>query len=376
MLLALSKIGTPCCFVMPAPIAATDPFQQITEYVGSGPMRFVRNEWVSGDRAVFEKFADYVPRQEPASWLAGGKRIVADRIEWIIIADVATAATALQNGEVDWLERAIPDLVPVLKKNRNVTVDIEDRLGNVGFFMMNHLHPPFNDVRARRAILMALSQEDFMRALFGNDASLWKPLPGFIPPGTPLYNEEGGEILKGPRNLDAAKRLLAESGYAGAPVTCMAAQDNAEHKPWGDVTVDLLTRLGMKIDYAAVDWGTVVARRAQKSRPIRAAGRCTTPICSVWNVLYATNHAIRANGDKAWFGWPDIPEVEAGVAAWFDAKSIEEEKTVARRLNKAALDHVVCAPLGLYFRHHAWRNNLSGVAQGPLPFFWGVSKVV
>jgi peptide/nickel transport system substrate-binding protein len=101
MLLALGKIETPCCFIMPARIAATDPFKQITEYVGSGPTRFVRNEWVPGARAVFEKFSDYKPRQEKASWLAGGKRMFADRIEWVVIPDPATAAAALQNGEVD-----------------------------------------------------------------------------------------------------------------------------------------------------------------------------------------------------------------------------------------------------------------------------------
>ena len=106
MLLALGKLTTPCCFIMPARIAATDPFRQINEYVGSGPMRFVRNEWVPGATAVFEKFAGYVPRQEPASWLAGGKRMLVDRIEWIVMPDPATATAALQNGEVDWWEDA------------------------------------------------------------------------------------------------------------------------------------------------------------------------------------------------------------------------------------------------------------------------------
>jgi peptide/nickel transport system substrate-binding protein len=164
MLLALGKIVTPCCFVMPARIAATDPFKQINEYVGSGPMRFIKNEWTPGAKAVFEKFADYVPRPEPASWLAGGKEIIADRIEWTTIADPATAAAALQNGEVDWLEQPLPDLVPALRKNRNVAVDIQDPLGSIGTLFFNHLYPPFNDVRARRAILMALNQADYMRA--------------------------------------------------------------------------------------------------------------------------------------------------------------------------------------------------------------------
>src|SRR5690348_8615933 len=217
MLLALGKNSTPCAFIMPERIAQTDPFKQINEYVGSGPMKFVRNEWVPGAKAVFEKFADYVPRQEKNSWFAGGKQMLIDRIEWVVIPDPATAAAALQNGEVDWWENPLPDLVPVLKKNRNISVDIADPLGNIGSFRMNHLHPPFNDVRARRAVLTAMSQEDYMRALVGDDDKLWKPLPGFFTPGTPLYTEEGGEVLKGPRNLEGAKRLLAESSYKGEP---------------------------------------------------------------------------------------------------------------------------------------------------------------
>src|SRR5499433_385340 len=129
MLLALGKTSTPCCFMMPARIAATDPFKQISEYIGSGPMRLMRNEWVPGAKAVFEKFADYAPRHEPASWLAGGKEIISDRIEWITISDPSTAAAALQNGEVDWLEVVVPDLVPILQKNRNLMTAINDPVG-------------------------------------------------------------------------------------------------------------------------------------------------------------------------------------------------------------------------------------------------------
>jgi peptide/nickel transport system substrate-binding protein len=92
---------------------------------------------------------------------------------------------------------------------------------------MNHSFPPFDDVRARRAILMTLSQEDYMRAYVGNDDSLWKPMLGFLAPGAPLYAEDGWDILRGPRKVDAAKRLLADSGYAGEPITVMAAQDIA-----------------------------------------------------------------------------------------------------------------------------------------------------
>jgi peptide/nickel transport system substrate-binding protein len=138
----------------------------------------------------------YVPRQEKASWLAGGKRILAGRIEWATIPDPGTAAAALQNGEVDWLEAPLPDLLPVLRKNRNVVVDITDPLGLTGVLLMNHLFPPFNDVRARRAILTALSQEDYMRAYVGDEKNMWKPMPGFFVPGSPYYNEEAAKFSK------------------------------------------------------------------------------------------------------------------------------------------------------------------------------------
>jgi peptide/nickel transport system substrate-binding protein len=375
MLLALGKNNAPVAFVMPERIAKTDPFKQISEYIGSGPMKFAKAEWVPGAKSVFEKFAAYVPRQEPASWLAGGKRMLIDRIEWVVMPDPGTASAALQNGEIDWWENPISDLVPLLRKNRNVVVDIADPLGNVGSFRMNHLYPPFNDVRARRAVLMAMNQEDYMRAIVGDDDKLWRPLPGFFTPNTALYTEEGGDILKGPRRLDAAKKLLAESGYSGQPVTCLVAQDQPITKAQGDVTADLLKRLGMNVDFAAIDWGTVGARRAQKSPPGQGGwGMFHTWHAGADTINPAPYHAIRGNGEKAWFGWPNVPDVETEVYAWFDAKNLDEEKAAIRRLNKAALDNVIYAPTGFFLSYQAWRKNVSGIVKGPLPFFWDVAK--
>ena len=84
--------------------------------------------------------------------------------------------------------------------------------------------------------------------------------------------------------------------------------------------------------------------------------------------------AIRGNGDKAWFGWPDSPETEKYVSAWFDAKDLTEEKATIAALNKAALEDVIYAPTGFFLSYTAWRKNVTGIVKGPLPFFWGVSK--
>ncbi|OJW22774.1 MAG: ABC transporter substrate-binding protein [Rhodospirillales bacterium 69-11] len=375
MLFALGKSSTPMLFIMPARIAATDPYKQITEFVGSGPMRFKRDEWVPGAKAVFEKFEGYVPRSEKASWLAGGKRINFDRIEWQIVPDTATASAALQNGEVDWWELASPDLAPLLKKTPNVAVDIADPLGNIGSFRINHLHPPFNDVRARRAIQMALSQPDYMGAVVGDDQTLWKTLPGFFTPDTPLYTEFGGDILKGKRDYEGAKKLLAEAGYKGEPIVLLVATDVAITKAQGDVTADLLKRIGMNVNYVATDWGTVGQRRAKKDPPSEGGWH----IFHTWHagadcVNPAPYTALDASGATAWFGWPKSDLVQEKIAEWYAAPDLPAEKKVIAELNKAAMDDVVYVPTGFFKAYQAWRKNVSGVVKAPFPVFWDVTK--
>src|SRR6266478_4674032 len=82
-----------------------------------------------------------------------------------------------------------------------------------------------------------------------------------------------GPPSKSTSKVDAAKRLLADSGYAGAPVTLMAPQEVPALKAWGDVTVDLLKRLDMKVNFAIVDAGTPVPVPVFGSSPPRQHGR-------------------------------------------------------------------------------------------------------
>ncbi|MBV9736051.1 MAG: ABC transporter substrate-binding protein [Acidisphaera sp.] len=374
LLYALGKVGTPCAFIMPERIARTDPFKQIGEYVGSGPFRFRRDEWVPGSQAVFERFDGYVPRDEKADWLAGGKRVNFDRVEWKVIPDAATAAAALQTGEVDWWETPIPDLVPMLRRSGDLRLDIADPLGNIGDCRFNHLYPPFNDVRARRAVLTAANQADYMQALVGSDRALWQESASFFTPGTPLYTESGGEILK-TRSIDQAKKLLAESGQQGAKVVMIVGTDVPIAKAQGDVTGDLLSKIGFNVDYVATDWGTVGARRASKE-PIDKGG---------WNIFFTwhagvdcvnpgAQPAYYTTGDKAWFGWPNSKEVQGRIDAWFAAPDQAAEQAAVREINQAEMDFSTFLPTGFFKGYQAWRSNLSGVVKAPFPVVWDVKK--
>lgn len=141
-----SKITSYVPFIMPERMAKTDPSKQVEEHIGSGPFKFKAEEWVPGSKVVYEKFADYKPRPEPASWASGGKVVRVDRAEWLYIPDPSTAAAALQRGEVDWYEVPPVDIVPVLEKDSNIQVIVADTLGTVGNMRPNTLHPPFNKI--------------------------------------------------------------------------------------------------------------------------------------------------------------------------------------------------------------------------------------
>jgi peptide/nickel transport system substrate-binding protein len=375
LLLALGSIGAPCAFIMPERIARTDPFVQIDEAVGSGPMRFRKDEWDPAARALFERFDGYQPRDEPPDWTSGGKRIAVDRIEWIVRTDPAAAVAALQAGEIDWWEQVAPDHAPVLRRDRQIAIDIADPMGNIGSLRFNHLHPPFNDVRARRAVAMVVDQADYMRAVVGDDDVLWRRAPSFFTPDTPLYSDAGGEILSGPRDLEGARDLLAQSGYDGRPITLLVAEDVGPLKAMGQVTHRLLRQLGCAVDYVVTDWGTVARRRAVKAPPAEGG----------WNIFHtwhagvdcaspAGYTAIRTNGDDAWFGWPSDPEIERLRGVWFAATTPAEEKAAVAALNRASMAFMTWVPTGLFMAYQAWRRTVGGIVRAPLPLFWGVTK--
>jgi peptide/nickel transport system substrate-binding protein len=95
---ALSKFQTAAVMV-PERLANTDPFKQMPEAIGSGPFRFLKDEYVIGSHAALVPFERYVPRDEQPSFTSGGHKVLVDRMEWKMIPDAATAANALRSEE-------------------------------------------------------------------------------------------------------------------------------------------------------------------------------------------------------------------------------------------------------------------------------------
>jgi peptide/nickel transport system substrate-binding protein len=371
---AIAKVSSLAPFIMPERLAKTDPFQQVTEMVGSGPFKFVKEEFQPGNKVVYVKNTDYVPRSEPPSWASGGKVVKVDRVEWLYIPDATTKLAALNSGETDWWENPPPDLWPVLEGNPDISVVQADPLGNQGCFRFNWLYPPFDNVKMRRAVLMVVSQADFMTAYVG-DKKNWIECPSVFTCGTPMANKAGSEVLTGKRDFDAAKKLIAEAGYKGEKIILMDAVDQPLIHAEALVLTDLLKKLDLNVEYVAADWGTVVTRRASKKPPAEGG----------WNIFEtgwvgadlldpSLNVMLRANGDGAWFGWPKDDQLEALRTKWLKAKDSEERQEIAAKIQERAFEVVPYVPTGQYAAKTAYRKNLKGVIAAPAFFMWNVEK--
>jgi len=364
---ALAKISPPICFMMPERLAATAPTTAIPEAVGSGPFRFLPSERVPGARNAYARFDGYVPRpQGTPSGSAGPKVAYVDRVEWITMPDTSTSAAALQTGEVDWWEWPAFDLLPLLKRNRDVRVWVPDTSGFLPFLRLNHLQPPFDDPAKRRALLSAIVQSDFVQAIAGDDRSLWQDGVGFFPPGTAMASDEGLSALTGPRDPDAARKALAAAGYRNEPVTLIGATDLLPVKALTEVATSALKTAGMNVDMVMSDWATVVARRTNRNPPAQGGWNALLTYFSGLDLLDPSVHLLlRANGTSAWPGWPTLPDLEALRNDWIDAPDLVSRQAIARTIQKQAFQDIPYIPVGKFIQPTAHRSDLVGMVSGP-----------
>ncbi len=363
------------CAIMPTRLAETDPMKQIPEAIGSGPFKFVVDERIPGQRVVFAKNAAYVPRSSGvASFNAGPKVVHIDRAVWTFIQDSATSAAALERGEVDWWEQAAIDLIPQLRKVPSLRVEVKDRTGAIGCLRFNHLFPPFDNPAIRRLVVDAVDQKEVMEAYAGAEPSLIKTDVGIFVPGTPMASTVGVEATRGPKDLKKIKAELAAAGYKGEKIVVLAATTLPNIWAEAQVMADVLTRIGFNVDFQALEWGSVVQRRASRESNDKGGWNIFfTYLGGFGNISPAPNIAIRGNGTGAWFGWPTNPKMEVLYDAWFEAADTAAQRKICDEMQAVFWQDPPYAPLGMYSQPTAFNKRLTGIHDG-WPQFYGLKK--
>ena len=368
---ALGKIDSNVPFMMPKRLAETDPNEQIKEVVGSGPFEFVKEEWVPGSKVVYRKFAGYVPREEPASMAAGGKVVHIDRLESIYMPDAGVAVAALASGEVDLHEEPAPDLLQLLEGNPDVTLVPNDPLGFQTYLIINHLHPPFDNKLARQALQWGTKQGDFMATIVG-DSNRWQECGAVFGCGSANASEAGSEALTG-YDLDKAKALLKESGYAGEEVVLLDPTDSSIH-PAVLVAAQSLRMIGFNVKVEAMDWSTLTQRRVSKEAPANGGWSLFVTNGTVAGIGNPVSNIYLGNCEQAWYGWPCDEEVVRLNREWLSETDPDRKAELIDAIQSQHLDNVTNVLLGQYRGAIAHSRNIEGVIASPSLFYWNIRK--
>jgi peptide/nickel transport system substrate-binding protein len=371
---ALAKPSPSMCAMMPERLAKTDPLKAVPELVGSGPFRWVPADYMSGARAAYARFEGYVPRADgTVGGTAGPKVVHFERVEWLTMPDASAAASALRAGEVDWLETPSPDLASLLKRDRNLRVEVTDRQGLTPLFRFNCIQPPFDNVALRRAVLGAVDQSEFMQS-YSSDPETWHVKLGMFCPGTPMANDAGFDNLFGKTDIARAKAAVAASGYKGKKVAFLLPMDHPVSAPLGQLGIDLFQRIGLNVDVQAMDTGTLFQRRNSRE-PVEKGGWSVFPsMVSGLNILDpAVTSVARANGLQGWYGWPTSPRAEQLRDAWMEERDPAQQKALAVQMQQQAWEDATFLPTGQIFQPMAWRRGIDGVLDGFVKF-WNVRR--
>ena len=364
VLLSLAKPSSNVPFIMPKRIAETPSSEQISEYVGSGPFVFERDEWEPGNKAVFTKFEGYKPRSEPPSWAAGGKVAKVDRVEWVWIPDMQTAVNALINGEIDVIKSPSHDLLPILEADESIELFDYNPLGNQYMFRMNWLHPPFDNQKVRQAALAALNQEDFLKAVIG-DPRYYKTCPAMFICDTPFATDVGGEVLM-TSDFERSKQLLEEAGYDGTPVVLMHSTDLGVLANLAPVAKQLLEQGGFTVDMQSMDWQTLVSRRAKKEPPAEGGWNAFLTNWVAADVLNPISTAgLNASCEDAWFGWPCDEQLEQLRLAFATETDPAKQTELAHQIQARALEVGTHAYVGQWYQPIAHREQRVGPPARP-----------
>ncbi len=368
---ALGKPSSNVPFIMPARLASTSENEQIKEAIGSGPYRFVKEEWQPGNQVVYVRNSDYVPRPEPPSGAAGGKRVYLDRVIWRYIPDAATAAAALEAGEMDYYELPPIDFVPRLEKNPHLTVFVANPRGIQGWLRPNHLHPPFDNKKARQALLWLVTQEMVLQGAIGQP-KYYRTCPAYFMCGGMPYESAAGASAK--PDVNRARQLLKQGGYDGRPVVLMDPTDFPSFHGATLVIRELLSQAGVNVDLQAMDWSTLISRRAKKESPKQGGWNLfVTSWISADVMTPAVNAGLVGACDRAWFGWYCSEQTEKLRSDWVRATDPARRKQLAEEIQKLAYDEVPYVLLGQWIQPIIHRKTVHGTLQFVVPVFWNIS---
>eukprot|EP01037_Dinobryon_pediforme_P002082 gene2082-2119_t len=354
----LSSFSIPIVIV-PAE-AKDDPPQQLRT-IGTGPYQLDEN--VPGSFVSLKRYEGYVPNTkfEQRTGFGGYKQACLDKVVFRIVTEGGARVAGLETGELQAVEDVPTKSVDRLKGNKDIKLL---PLNNwwIQIMVGNASQAPTDNIKVRQAIQAVLDMDEIMDAATDGN---YKLNYGFAYPGQPDYVETGKDTYN-QKNADKAKKLLAEGGYKGEPVTLLTNKDYSSMYNAALVVQEELKSVGINAQLKVVDWPTSVQMYLKPD--------------TGWNLFFSgwgTQPALGALATMAFLAPPapqyqpkggvDDPDALQGWKDMNDLPTKEERRAGFGRMQQVMLEKAYVFPFGSLTKVQASRANVSGYVPFRIP---------
>jgi ABC-type transport system substrate-binding protein len=284
--------------------------------VGTGAFKFV--EWVPGQHILLERNKDYFRQGVP----------YLDKLTFEFGQDPTVAVLRLKKGEVDIVGDGIPpaQFAEVMADPANKDLIAAGDQLHTGYVTMNVTAPPFDNVKVRQAVNMAINKDRIVRLI--NNRGV--PATQALPPAMPAYNPDN----KGyPHDPEGAKKLLADAG-AGEIATELYAMNVDPNPRIAQAIQQDLAAVGIKAEIRSLAQAEVIAAGGAGKAPMIWSGGmawiadfpdpanfyygilgCAGAVEGGWNWSKYCNKELDARAAKADAMVKD-DQAEARIAEW------------------------------------------------------------
>jgi peptide/nickel transport system substrate-binding protein len=211
------------------------------------------------------------------------------------------------------------------------------------------------------------------RLATGGDRNAYQTCCSVFPCGSYYGSDFPTDSMQG--DIKKARAMLAASGYNGEKAVIINPTDLPSVAQMGNVTYDLLRRMGMNVEMAASDWGTVVQRRNSREL-VEKGGWSIFHTYAPSNVRWSPieHSMIRGLGATGFPGWYGDDVMEAMTRSYIEALSQAERDAIVHAVQARAFEMVPFVLLGTYQVWMAHRADVRGVISFNAPHFWNVLR--
>jgi peptide/nickel transport system substrate-binding protein len=331
----------------------------LTEFVGTGPYKL--KERKPDQYVVLVRHDGYAARTEAPSGYAGRREAKLAELRFIPVPNANTRVEGIVAGQYQFADQLPVESYKRIAATASVKPILVMPYG-FPYLVLNTKQGPFADKKIRQAFQLALSSSDMLLAAFGED-KFFKATPNHFPKTSPFYSSAGAEFYD-KADAAAAKKLLAEAKYDGAPIRILNSKQYEFHNRIAQVMAENLKEAGFNATLDVVDWATLIQRRSDPA---------------LYDV-YVTHSSFLPEpmlsppqlGDGA-PGWWKTPAKDAALAA-FNAESDPVKRgALWSNVQQVIYDEVPYVRVGDFAALSASSAKMSGYVPMPWPAFWNVA---